>query len=162
MKLVVLVFLGLCSTPLAAKPMNQLPADQRDIPPELFKGATYTVTLKNGEVWEGTAEDLKLVYRVKKPKVKTMSTIKAVPHTVFKTVDKFVYPKFQISAYIGSGPGSLRVKDDGGVEASIEARKGPVFGLGIAMNVNEDWGLKGLLLTNETVLFGAHLNLFGD
>jgi len=123
----------------------------REEPPPELKGAKYKVTLRNGKVFEATARNYKLVPRVKNPKPEGSTKI------IEKEVEKVVYSRYQLGLYIGSGPTDIKL-EQGDNEATVTSQKDIVAGVGIGVNFSPHWGVQGLLLTNETVLFGAHLN----
>jgi len=158
MNYLVLSVLLLLGTAISAAPAEEdlEGIEAKEAPPVFLEGATYQVMMKDGTVFNATAKDFKLVPRVKRkpPRIRVISKI------VEKVVEKETFSRYQLSFYAGSGPTDLKF-EDGVEEASAVSSKDAVLGIGLGMNYNADWGLQGLLLTNETVMLGVHVN-FGQ
>lgn len=126
--------------------------------PSYLKGATYTVTLKNGKQYFFTSDKWKLVDR--KPKQQKPVVVEK-PKEIIKEVEVIVkepiYRPFSLGVYLGTGPTSLELVDQGEQQeqAQVEMRNGILAGVSLGYQFDLDWMVRASVLSNETYLLGA-------
>jgi len=138
-----------------------------DVPPELA-GATTTTTTQSGKVYTFSADTEMVVNReasrlLHEKQARLVASLRAEIASLRAGSEqpteepKEVFNRYRLSAYLGSGPANLELQDNA-EDASVVAGKDAVVGLGVGVNYDADWGVQGLLLSNETVMFGLHVN----
>jgi len=114
--------------------------------PAYLKGATVTVTLKNGQTHTFSSKEWKVVPRLEK-------YIKPIKPIVIEIINKPL-KRHRISFSGGFGPGGLKTENvPNGYKVS--PKRDVVFGMGYSYKVDDVLSLGGRVLSNETFLFEA-------
>lgn len=134
-----LMLLSMLTAPFAA----QASSDQ----PEYLKGATITVTLKNGKTYTFSADEYKVVAR------RSDAVVLETKRLARKAQDST-----KIRLLGGMGPTALRATTAGN-STTISQDYGAVFGLGIEGKVDEHLSLGMELLSNKSALISVGVDL---
>jgi hypothetical protein len=106
--------------------------------PEYLKGATVTVTLKNGKTYEYKSEEMAVVKRSSMGKTLFLEQSMATITRKLKRKEIVENKKNRIYGLIGSGPtGGMNVNTDGS-RYSVTHDKGTVTGIGFQRKVTEE------------------------